>query len=380
MALAQSGKKCPRVVVLESRSTYTHDRTWCFFKNPAAPVRPWVEQEWPAMQITTPARSVTIDCGLTPYQMVPAGRFYEEARRLIDPCSQMALRLGTRVIGEPEKRRDLWRVETSAGPVEARYVIDTRPGNAPRRDGAVLWQSFYGQEIECEAQVFNPACGELMDFSAADAAGGPAVFPDAVCFVYLLALSPTRALIEFTVFGADPLGPEAFDAVQEKAVAQRVGNNSFSVLRCEHGVLPMGAAPFVPNDDPSYVRAGLTAGGARPSTGYAFARIQRWAAACAAALADGKAPTGHAPDGWALRTMDRLFLNVLRAQPALAPGFFMALFERVSSQRLIRFLSDQGTLADYAAVVAALPAAPFLRSLLKPCLASSRQAAAAVKQ
>jgi len=47
----------------------------------------------------------------------------------------------------------------------------------------------------------------------------------------------------------------------------------------------------------------------------------------------------------------------------MAPLLFMSLFESVDAQRVIRFLSDRGTLADYAAMVSALPSKPFLSQL-----------------
>ena len=375
--LDRQGLRIPKVMLLEKRARYANDRTWCFFKDPAASAQHRVQHQWQTMWVTTQQRSVTFDCGAAPYQMVPSGLFYEDAQNVISQSDRMVLHTGAIVISEPKKRGDLWCIETSAGLVETRYVVDTRPVCQPARGGAVLWQSFYGQEVECEEGVFDAACGELMDFSAAQACGAVAAFPDAVCFVYLLPSSGTRALIEFTVFGPDPLGPDAFREVQAKAVAQRVGNAAFTVLHTEHGVLPMGACPVLPGRDSSYVRAGLTAGGARPSTGYAFARIQLWAAACAFALASGKAPIGHAPDDWAQHAMDALFLNVVRAQPQLAPDLFMALFEGVDTKRMIRFLSDRGTLSDYASVVAALPPWPFLRALSKPLVKKFQRSAAA---
>lgn len=352
-----------KVMVLEQRTRYVNDRTWCFFMDLTSPAQHQVQHQWQTLRVTTQQHSVTFDCGATPYLMLSSGQFYGDAHNLIAQSDRIAVHTGTTVTSEPEKRGDLWSIGTSAGIVESRYVVDTRPMSRPTRGGAVMWQSFYGQEVECAQGVFNAVCGELMDFSAARACGALAAFPDAVCFVYVLPSSGTRALIEFTVFGPDPLGPDAFRQVQARAVAQRVGNAAFKVLHTEHGVLPMGARAMPPSRDISYVRAGLTAGGARPSTGYAFARIQRWAAACADALASGQAPTGHAPDGWAQHAMDTLFLNVVRAHPQLAPDLFMALFEGVDTKRMIRFLSDHGTLSDYAAVVAALPPWPFLREL-----------------
>jgi len=128
----------------------------------------------------------------------------------------------------------------------------------------------------------------------------------------------------------------------------------------------MGLPAPTPSADETFVRAGLLAGGARASSGYAFQRIQRWAEVCARSLAEGHGPRPHAADGWILSRMDSLFLQVLRHRPELAPTLFLAMFRQVAPARLARFLSDQATLLDNLAIIAALPAGPFLRELCRP--------------
>ena len=72
---------------------------------------------------------------------------------------------------------------------------------------------------------------------------------------------------------------------------------------------------------------GLRGGAARPSTGYAFARIQAQADHVAARVAAGTRPLSL--DGPATRFMDRVFLQVLQTMPERGP----ALFESAVSQR-----------------------------------------------
>ena len=362
--LAQLGVGSPRTLILEGRSTYTHDRTWCFFKDQQEPSPCEAQHAWPSMRIASKAGSATISCGASPYQMVHAGQFYEAAQRTISQSAQVQLRLGATVTATPEKNDGTWTIETDSSVIQTQYVVDTRPAKQPERDGAKLWQSFYGQEIECALDVFDPACGDLMDFNAASACGAQIAFPDAVAFVYVLPTTKNRALLEFTVFGPDPLRPELLVDLFAKAVMQRLGGASHSVLRSEHGVLPMGALAPVTAHDASYVLAGLTAGGARPSSGYAFARIQRWSMACAESLVRGRGPVGHAPDGLVLRAMDALFLKLVRAYPQAAPDLFTALFAGTQTQSLIRFLSDKATLMDYSRVAASLLPGPLVRALL----------------
>ena len=68
--------------------------------------------------------------------------------------------------------------------------------------------------------------------------------------------------------------------------------------------------------------------------------------------------------------MDRLFLHVLRAHPERGPELFLSMFRRVDPARIIRFLSDQATFLDHAAVIASLPVGLFVSQL--PQLRSSR--------
>jgi len=344
-----------RVLIIEGRVRYTNDRTWCFWKTPAVSGGHPVEQQWETMSLRSGQQCILVDCSATPYQMLPADRFYSAALSAFSEATNISLKLGTAVTAEPRKMGQSWEVATSAGAFFGRMVVDTRPQRLPERNGATLWQSFYGQEIDCDGPVFNPECMDMMDFLSPDVACVP--------FVYVLPMTPTRALVEVTVFGADPLHPKDLANRLEAAIAERVGSSAFRVLRSEHGILPMGLRGIPVNPDRSYVQAGFMAGGARASTGFAFQRIQRWADNCAKSILAGRLPVGHLSDPAVLRAMDHIFLKVLRAHPEKAGGLFCALFGKADASRVIRFLSGEGGLLDYLAVIAALPPMPFIKQL-----------------
>jgi lycopene beta-cyclase len=234
-------------------------------------------------------------------------------------------------------------------------VVDTRPDRDRAARDAVLWQSFEGCEIECALDIFDPSSADLMDFQESDA--------NDICFTYVLPVSSRRALIEATVFGRAPLRRGALKKELDGAIGRLTGAKKFEILRSEYGVLPMGHMQAPVERDRSCVRVGITSGGTRASTGYAFQRIQRWADRCAQSLAGGRGLVGHAHDPVLLRAMDKLFLCVLRTQPAAAPGMFLSMFENVAADRLIRFLSDRGTLRDYTAVASTLPLVPFVKEI-----------------
>lgn len=362
--LAKTGSIDLRILVLEARVAYSNDRTWCFWKNDLLPLQALIKHEWQTMRVASVQSEVMMKNDLKPYQMLPADIFYEANAGAINRSDNVTLMMNTMVTLNPFKRDGKWVIETNQGTFTAVAVVDTRPVKSPKCDDAILWQSFVGYEVECDHDVFDSSLAELMDFSPPH--------PSHIQFTYVLPTTARRALIEITVFGPEPLGSEVLLAELDAAM-ERKAIGSFKILRTEQGILPMGMVEPEQHIDKSYVRVGLTAGGARASTGYAFQRIQHWASSCAIKLANGGYPIGHVRDPFILRLMDRLFLRVLRANCQIAPQMFISLFKGVETNRVIRFLSDQGTPMDYLKIILSLSPQPFLRELMRSLPVGSRQ-------
>lgn len=367
LRLAEQPGRCRRVVVLESRPAYVNDRTWCFWRLGPHRYEPIVRRTWSRLTVRSPDRSVQIDCAPTPYQMLESGAFYDHAQQTIAASDGVRLTTGVAVTEPLRPVHGGWRIDTSAGGLTAAQVIDTRPPAAPRRGNAVLWQSFLGEEIACDRPVFTPDRVTLMDF-ATDLAG-------AVAFTYVLPLSAERALVETTLFDVEPRPATELARRQQQAVQRLCGDAPTQVCRTEAGILPMGMHPLAPAvAGPGHVRVGLMSGAARPATGYAFQRIQRWADVCSSALRRGQPAAPHAPDPLLTRFMDRLFLDVLRTHPERAPELFTRLFDSTATPRIVRFLADRPTFIDRVAVAASLPTGLFLRQLLRPAPLGALQA------
>jgi lycopene beta-cyclase len=357
MQLAQRGQHAPSALILEQRHCYKNDRTWCFWGDSQTSFAQQTTYQWQQFKVSNAGHEISVDCANTPYHMLAADQFYNVALAALETVPQMQLQMNSNVMAEPQFHNGRWHVETPHGSFSAGRVVDTRPIRFSD-NSALMWQSFYGFEIDCVLPVFDPSCVELMDFSIAT--------PDRVAFTYVLPLTARRALVEFTVFAKSPFTADALSRDLQNSIVQRLKGASFTVLRSEQGVLPMGLDVTVtarPVADPSYVHVGLFAGAARPATGYAFQRIQRWAVACGRKLANGGLPIAHPKEPFFQGWMDTLFLNVIRQQPELAPALFMALFSGVASHRVIRFLSERGGFNDFVAMSLALPQKPFLRQL-----------------
>jgi lycopene beta-cyclase len=359
MKLSAHGESCPKVLILERRESYVNDRTWCFWDTKRTYLKGLVQKHWPKIEIKTAQGSVVVDVKHTPYQMLPAEVFYRVAQEAIGKNNNITVQHLVDVQKPPTNNDGLWQVLVGNEQYSALSVVDTRPQKMPQTGDAVLWQSFYGHEIACDSAVFSVQTATLMDFDQTD--------PALICFCYVLPMSATRALIEITVFAPTPMSADDLRPKLNLAIDRYTQHSSYQIIRSEQGILPMGNYTQTTNDtsktSQTYIYAGLFAGAARPSTGFAFQRIQRWAEQCATSILEKKRPVGHQADSMVQSAMDYLFLQVLLAQPKLAPMIFLKLFAHCDSHKIVRFLSDQAKLSDYLAIIWSLPAWPFLKQL-----------------
>jgi lycopene beta-cyclase len=269
----------------------------------------------------------------------------------------------------------LWLTETSEGGIVSDFVIDTRPAQSVSSTPPVLWQAFVGYELESQTDSFDQSTAQLMNFLETDS--------KEIEFLYVLPTTRRRALVELTVISPDRPSFEDLAQRLERQLKEKFGDQRPNVIRREQGAIPMGiddALGFARSSEPSdssYVHVGVAAGSARPSSGYTFCRIQRWATECANSLQAGGKPIGPLADTSLVKFMDSVFLKVLRRHPQLAPELFMGMFRKVPSRRLLRFLGDSPTLMDAMFLVAALPKLPFLREVIRPTKETSRMSSEA---
>jgi lycopene beta-cyclase len=358
-----------RLAVVDPRTTFSRDRTWCFWDVHDHPFAGAVAHRWRRWRVRGPGADVVCGPGRYAYHHLPADRFYAAALAALRQAPGVRLLLGTRA-GAVADVGPHARVETDRGVLRARAVFDSRPaapGDAGADDAwpapaaapaaAGLAQQFVGLFVRADRPVFDAGAATLMHFDAP----GPG---DEIRFTYLLPFSAREALVEATAFA--PAGtPETalHDALARHALdylADQHRGVGLTVTGTEHGRLPMVAGRTERRPSRRVYRIGVAGGLAKPSTGYAFLAIQRDAAGLAQALARTELPEPPRPRGACATFLDAVFLAHLRRHPAAAPALFARLFARAPADALVRFLSDTATAADVARVVGALPVWPFV--------------------
>jgi lycopene beta-cyclase len=112
------------------------------------------------------------------------------------------------------------------------------------------------------------------------------------------------------------------------------------------------------------INLGTRSGRAKPSTGYAFKRIQQHSARLVAALAEtGHPPTDATGDKWQFRLFDTLLLDIMQRRGESTRDIFRQLFERNPVERIFRFLDETTSWADNLRVMNSVSPGPFMRSI-----------------
>lgn len=360
-ALAQRAPHL-HVHVLEPRPSYARDRTWCFWNTEPHPFTAGVTHSWAEWRVRHAGLDVRRRSRRYAYQHLPADRFYQLATEILHNAGHV-LSLGVSAIAL-RPGDNYVEADTDAGLLRARWVFDSRP-KVPGTSMPVLVQRFLGWHVRTAEPCFDPSAVELMDFQPRGEAGR-------TTFFYILPFSTTEALVEATFLDDPSLAKPDADFVLRQRL-ERMQTGGYQVLYTESGALPMGERrPYMAKrSDRHIVDIGTRGGRVKPSSGYAFLRIQRQSAALAQALAAGASlpSTFESP---LYGVLDAIFLRALQRDPERAPVYFTALFRRIPSDVLVRFLSETARPGEVLRVMQALPILDFLQAAL---LSAARQPA-----
>ena len=372
-------------LVLESRTNYTHDKTWCFWEKNATPWTELATCHWSQWSYQEKNQAPIIHTSTQwRYYYLPSIIYYEKIQQVLKNHSHIKLMLGqeiTSVHGETKHKipnNDYpWLIKTQSGlTVKARRVIDTRPNHHTK---SILYQCFFG--IEINIKHLSTKTVALMHDMCSDHHG--------FRFNYILPISPERILFEHTRFCSYPIDSpllkreciQAFKhkfpkiqlkyAPRHQTIEQDSLSTSGTVHREEYGCLPMG---LIQNDTPSASdMGGISAGALRAASGYGFRRIQKWASQTARQIIQehqkmlNSQPRRitHQYDPLWQKKMDALFLTTLKNNAEKGPRFFSQLANKLSGDTLVRFLSDQSNLQDLIKIIWSLPSWPFIKQSLR---------------
>ncbi|WP_273209206.1 lycopene cyclase family protein [Runella zeae] len=347
------------ILIIDQDTKTKNDRTWCFWeKDGATPFDSIVHRQWKNVFFHGTNYSDKLDLGPYTYKWLKGVDFYNfvKTNLLTNPNIVFVQERIERLIDTPAGGF----IITPDNQYLGEYVFDSiKPLKLDLADCHNLLQHFKGWEITTDKPVFDIHCPTMMDYRVAQKGTG-------VRFMYILPESPTRAMVEYTVFSDKLLSPDEYDAELHQYIKDFLKIENFTIEHEEFGVIPMTDEPTPQHPGEHIIRIGTAGGYVKASTGYAFQRTQRFTQELVRNLVTLGKPL-HAPP--TLRTrfkalMDSTLLNVLLYNRASGKDVFTALYKKNPTPLLFSFLDEDTSFAEDFRIMNTVPLVAFIIGML----------------
>ena len=355
--LSRSEFQQSSVLIVDPARKDQNDRTWCFWTNAPTLFDEIVYRSWSQLQIKNDHFEKTIDLRDYRYQMIRGLDFYRFVRE------QLSARGNVEFVHDKVERveddDDGARVSIGNHIYHGKWVFDSRFDLSefkpdPSR-GYYLQQHFKGWLIATPQATFAPRRATLFDFRTRQKNG--------LRFFYVLPLSEHQALVEYVSLNRDDCDREL-----EEYVEHTLGVRDYRVVAREGGVNPLTDFPFPRRVARRGMTIGTPGGRIKPTSGYAFTRIQQDSAAIVDSLRRRGHPFDVPRDSRYFRLCDSLMLQLMYRRGDQMKSTFTALFENNPIERVFRFLDETTSPQENLALMASLPPGRFLDALARKML------------
>lgn len=342
-----------KILILDKEQKTANDRTWCFWeRGESNPLEQIVYRKWRKLDFFGTGFTKRYELKDYVYKMIRGIDFYRFVAE--DLRKNPNITFAFQEIRHIENTAQGAEVVTDTTKFTASYVFDStfRPDFAHENAHSLL-QHFKGWVLTVPQPHFDPACATLQDFQVQQ-------HGDEARFFYLLPFSPTQALVEYTLFSPQLLDPQQYDAELSSYVQQKLGLTDYTIDEEEFGVIPMSDAPVAESQGAHIVRIGTSGGYVRASTGYTFARTQRYLQTIVHNLEKTGRPEREA--SWfskRFRFYDSVMLNVLVKKRHSGAAFFSGLYRDNNIERIFDFLDEHSRFPSEIRVMLTAPWWPF---------------------
>ncbi|MCU0451031.1 MAG: lycopene cyclase family protein [Bernardetiaceae bacterium] len=354
-ALLQSPLSGRKILVADREQKTKNDRTWSFWADSPTPFDHLAVKSWRQIEFLSDNFQQTSVLEKFTYRTIRGADFYQAVYQLAADRANVCFVQGE--ITELRNTDDHVEITVGGQRYTAAWAFDSLYDptrfHAAQPGYHFILQHFKGYVIRTEASRFDPEKITLHDFRTEQ--------KDGAFFFYVLPFAPNRALVEYTGFSKQLLPRPEYEAELRDYIHNTLKISDYEIEEEEFGAIPMTDFPFA-RQTGRIVKIGVQGGQAKPSTGYAFYRIQQQTAQLVRALVTTGRPPASKPSRQFI-AFDSLLLNILHRNGPSIKAIFTQLFAKNPIERVLRFLNETTTPFENLLIMASVPAKPFLISI-----------------
>jgi lycopene beta-cyclase len=353
--LDESSLKGKKVLIIDREEKNKNDHTWCFWEKGKSAFEEIVFRSWNQFWFHGTQRfSELLELENYQYKMIRAIDFYEFVISKLETNSNFTFLQADILEVENDS------VKTDKGEFFAdKFIFDS--WTRKKYDNPTyhnLWQHFLGWEIETSQDVFKKDEPTLFDFRVEQ--------KDECRFIYILPVSPKKALIEFTIFSDNLIEKEEYEANLKKYISEILQVETYKINETESGIIPMSDEPHEEFPNAKIIRIGTAGGYVKPSTGYSFKRTQKRLQKLVESLEKTNSIKNSKLkiQNWKLY-LDSVLLNVLQSKKHPADEVFTSLFRGNKTSQVLKFLDEETSIKEDLHIMKTVPLVPFTKAAIE---------------
>jgi lycopene beta-cyclase len=345
------------ILLIDSDDKKNNDRTWCFWQKEDSIYESIVYKKWHNLKAYGTDFKKLQSIHPYTYKMIRGIDFYNFCFAKIE--QQPNIEIVKATIKSITSINNTATVIANGTAYTAKYVFSSILLQEPKLKASqnYLLQHFKGQVIETDEPMFKPDVATYMDFRVSQQHG--------CTFGYVLPFTTNKALVEYTLFTANTLTTEQYDAGLSDYINNYLKIKEYTVLESEQGIIPMTDYKFKKTDG-NIIYIGTAGGNTRGSTGYTFSYIQKHSKALAKALKYGKNPTTiKSVISKNAKFYDSVFLEVLAKGTVEGKDLFCRILKHKKLTTLLSFLDDDNNFSNDIKIMWSQPKLPFIKAAIK---------------
>ncbi len=346
------------ILIVDHDSKEGNDRTWSYWSDRPTLFDDLACRTWDRLHLAGLNGEMRVNLRRYRYRTIRGSDFYAHARRELSRRPNVTWRHSK--VEAIEDAGGAARVISDSGAVTGCWAFDSlpRPISAPAAGRYhQLKLHFTGWEIETARAAFDPTAATFLDFRTPQ--------NGATRFFYVLPFDERHALVEYTLFSTVPLLPRDYEQALQAYLHDVLRIDDYSILRQEGGVIPITDRPYPRRTGRQVMAIGTQGGCVKPTTGFAFTRVQSDSAAIVQSLLKHDQPFDVPENSSRYRLYDSMLLDIIEREPERIQSIFATLFKRNSIEHVLSFLDEQASLAQNVRLFATLPPAPFLQAMAR---------------
>ncbi len=345
-----------QILLIDKEPKNQNDRTWCFWEKGIGVWDEIVSKKWDTIYFGSTHFSKQIKILPYQYKLVRSKDFYDFIFRILKEKSNITI-LQEEIISLTDEG-NIVRVETNTRMYLANKVFNSVLLSKEYKNQSrypVLNQHFVGWFVKTQSALFDVKTATFMDFTVAQ--------KNNTRFMYVLPISETEALFEYTLFSEDLLEEKEYEDEIARYLKEK-GVKEYKITEKEKGCIPMTCYEFRNYNSKNIMHIGTAGGWTKPSTGYTF-NISLKKINTLTSYLKSNMDLSRFSKRTKFWYYDLLFLDVLYTENRIGSSLFSRLFQKNKSTKILKFLDEETTLLEDIKITTSLPAGNFLKALCR---------------